>query len=179
MLRLVLSVVAATTAANFADGQNFDPDSGYRISHYRSVIPGPPEGVRKINVQEALQLHRRRGALFIDVTPAEGGRRNEMTGVWALAEAHQTIPRAHWFPEAGRGQIETAIESRFLGGVARLYHGRRRRPIVVFCLADCWMSWNAALRLRRAGYRDVRWLADGVDGWREKGLMLEDADPEN
>jgi len=26
-----------------------------------------------------------------------------------------------------------------------------RRTLIVFCLADCWMSWNAAWRLSRIG----------------------------
>jgi len=26
-----------------------------------------------------------------------------------------------------------------------------RRTLIVFCLADCWMSWNAAWRLSHAG----------------------------
>jgi rhodanese-related sulfurtransferase len=33
------------------------------------------------------------------------------------------------------------------------------------------------LRLHRAGYRDVRWYADGVDGWREAGLPTVNATP--
>jgi len=47
-----------------------------------------------------------------------------------------------------------------------------RRTLIVFCLADCWMSWNAAWRLSRAGYRDVRWFAEGADGWRDLGRPL-------
>jgi len=26
-----------------------------------------------------------------------------------------------------------------------------RRTLIVFCQVDCWMSWNAAWRLSRAG----------------------------
>jgi PQQ-dependent catabolism-associated CXXCW motif protein len=50
--------------------------------------------------------------------------------------------------------------------------------IVTFCLADCWMSWNAARRLRSLGYANVWWLAEGTDGWRELGLPLVDTVPE-
>ncbi|AUW60606.1 rhodanese (plasmid) [Sphingobium sp. SCG-1] len=178
MLTLVLGAAVAVAGMPLTDGRDFDAVSGYRIAHYRSVVPFPPEGVRKIEVQEALELLRRQGALFVDVTPAQGGRRDALTGHWALAETHETIPGARWFPDAGRGQLEPVAEAWFLGGMARLLRGSVR-PIVVFCLADCWMSWNASMRLRRAGYRDVRWFADGVDGWREKGLMLVNRYPEN
>jgi len=177
MLWFLLCLAAA--ASPIVDGADFDPVSGYRISHYRAPVPAPPEGVRKIDVHEALELSRHGNALFIDVTPAEGGRREEATGLWVLAEVHKTIPGARWFPEAGRGRLENATEAWFLGGVARLSHGRQGQPVVVFCLADCWMSWNASLRLRRAGHRDVRWLGDGVDGWRDLGLPLTNGRPEN
>jgi PQQ-dependent catabolism-associated CXXCW motif protein len=50
--------------------------------------------------------------------------------------------------------------------------------IVTFCLSDCWMSWNAARRLRAMGYTHVRWLAEGTDGWRDAGLPLVQVMPE-
>ena len=165
-------------AAPIEGARDFDAVSGYRVSHYRALVPAPPEGVRRIDVHEALALSRQ-GMLFVDVTPAEGGRRDEVTGQWVLAGEHSTIPGARWFPEAGRGWLESATEAWFLGGVARLSQHRQNRPIVVFCLADCWMSWNAALRLRRAGHRDVLWFGEGIDGWREMGLQLTKGRPED
>ena len=48
-------------------------------------------------------------------------------------------------------------------------------PIVVFCSnADCWLSWNAALRLVQAGYREVHWYRGGVDAWKRAGLPMVD-----
>lgn len=176
MLSFLLCLVAA--AAPLAERADFDAVSGYRVSHYRAPVPAPPEGVRRIGTHEALELSQQ-GMLFIDVTPAEGGRREEMTGRWVLAEVHETIPGARWFPEAGRGRLESATEAWFLSGVARLSKGRHHEPIIVFCLADCWMSWNASLRLRRAGYRDVRWFGTGIDGWREMGMPLTSGRPES
>jgi PQQ-dependent catabolism-associated CXXCW motif protein len=146
---------------------DFDPVTRYRTAHYRGIVPAAPEGVLRIDARAARLLWRQRRALFIDLTPAEGGQRDARSGRWTLAVPHRTIPRAHWFPEAGRGVPAPEIAGWFTKGVARL--ATRRRTIVVFCLADCWMSWNAALRLHRAGYRDVRWFADGLDGWRDTG----------
>jgi PQQ-dependent catabolism-associated CXXCW motif protein len=116
-------------------------------------------------------------ALLIDVLPAEGGHR-DADGTWHLARPRPSIPGAHWFPEAGRGVLEPAIAHWFERGVARLTKGDRQRMIVTFCLADCWMSWNAARRLHALGYTNVHWLAEGTDGWRELGLPLADAVPE-
>lgn len=156
----------------------FDADSGMRIAQYRAPVGPPPRGVAQITADEAIALHRGPGALFIDVLPAAGGHRDPKTGTWALAEPHHTIPGAHWFPESGRGVLAPDIESWFLTGVARLSDGSRTRPIIVFCLADCWMSWNAARRLAIAGYKDVRWFAEGTDGWTEVGGATETGTPE-
>lgn len=169
MLAALLMVLQVASTPMPADATVFDPITGYRIGAYRGVVPAPPEGVPRVDVGQAARL-KARGALFVDVTPAEGGGRHPATGEWRLASVHRTIPGAHWFPEAGRGRPDAAIAAWFDHGLARSV-GRRgmSRTIVVFCLADCWMSWNAALRLRRAGYRDVHWFADGVDGWIEAG----------
>jgi PQQ-dependent catabolism-associated CXXCW motif protein len=48
---------------------------------------------------------------------------------------------------------------------------------VVFCRADCWMSWNAARRLASQGIRHVRWLAEGIEGWHDSGARLVPATP--
>ena len=110
-------------------------------------------------------------ATLIDVVPAEGAVRTA-DGHWRLAREQRSIAGAAWFPEAGRGAIDPAVERWFLRGVARLHAAAPRATLIVFCLADCWMSWNAAWRLRRAGYRRVRWFAEGVDGWRDLGRPL-------
>jgi PQQ-dependent catabolism-associated CXXCW motif protein len=45
--------------------------------------------------------------------------------------------------------------------------------VVFYCLADCWMSWNAAKRAASWGYREVLWYRDGTDGWEAAGLPTE------
>jgi len=173
-IRLVL--MAAMLAAAPGGEETLFNAEGYRIAHYRGPIFAAPEGVRRIAAREAVRLRPGRDAIFIDVLPAEGGHRDE-EGRWHLATSHASIPGAHWFPEAGRGEPDPAIAAGFVQGIAHLSAGRPDRPLVVFCLADCWMSWNAALRLHRLGYRDVRWLADGLDGWRDLGQPLRRAVP--
>lgn len=155
-----------------AEGADFDAATGYRIAHYRAVVPAPPEGVPRIGTEDVAALARGRRAILIDVTPAEGGVRDAASGKWRLAGPHFTIPGALWFPEAGRGVLADGIEPWFLGGVRRRAGRGPGRPVIVFCLADCWMSWNAALRLRRAGLRDVRWFVEGANGWTDAGRRL-------
>ena len=146
----------------------FDPVTGYRIAHYRGVVGDSPPGVIRIDDAQAGALHDAGKALFVDVTPAPG----------AGLAPHQTITGAHWFPEAGRGPPDPAIDTWFAAGIKRLTRGTKRRTIVVFCLADCWMSWNASWKLTRLGYADVRWYANGIDGWRDLGRRSVVVQPE-
>ncbi|CAN5367336.1 PQQ-dependent catabolism-associated CXXCW motif protein [soil metagenome] len=169
MLFIVASAAGAQDAVSL-----FDPVTGYRVTHYRGVVDRAAEGFTRIDIDRVVALQRR--AVFIDVTPAEGGVRAD-DGTWRLAMPHATIPGAHWFPEAGRGELAPGIGAWFDQGVKQLARGRHDRPIVIFCLADCWMSWNAGLRLRRAGYGRVLWFAEGIDGWKESGRALADVKP--
>jgi PQQ-dependent catabolism-associated CXXCW motif protein len=168
---LPFCLLALTAAAATVPDARFDPHTGYRIAEYRGIIPEPPPGVRRIDAAAVARLVDAGRATLIDVVPAEGAVR-EVDGRWRLAREQRGIPGAAWFPEAGRGRIDPAIERWFLNGVARLRAAEPRRTLIVFCLADCWMSWNAAWRLKRAGYAQVRWFADGADGWRELGRPL-------
>lgn len=173
---MLLAALLPLVLASVPAGPLFNAD-GYRIMRYRAPVPSAPEGVTPVAAGEVSALRDRHNALLIDVMPAEGGHR-EADGRWRLALPRRTIPGAHWFPEAGRGDPDPAIAAGFVRGVARLSNGRRERTIVVFCLSDCWMSWNAARRLAALGYRDVRWLAEGTDGWSALSLPLVDAVPE-
>lgn len=172
---LLVPGMAHAAAPEPAASQVLFGADGYRISHYRGPVPIAPEGVQRITAREVADL--RDHALLIDVLPAEGGHRDE-DGTWHLALERPSIPGAHWFPEAGRGALSPEIARWFRHGIARLTAGDRQRMIVTFCLADCWMSWNAARRLHGWGYRNVRWLAEGTDGWRELGLPFVNAIPE-
>ena len=49
--------------------------------------------------------------------------------------------------------------------------------MVFYCLADCWMSWNAAKRAAAWGWRQVLWYRDGMDGWEAAGLPTEELHP--
>lgn len=165
-------LLAAAPLVVPSDAAYFDPATGYRITHYRAVVPIAPEGVDRLSIGDVVKMARTGRAILVDVSPAEGGIRDTVTGRWHLAMSHETIPGAHWFPEAGRGQLVDGIERWFVDGVKHLQSNRRDRSIVVFCLADCWMSWNAARRLHGAGLYNVKWFAEGIDGWRENGRTL-------
>ena len=174
----------AAMLALFATGAQAAPGDdalfgahGYRVAHYRAPVSRPPNGVGRIAPVAVALLRPDIDAILIDVLPAEGGHR-EADGRWRLARERPSIPGAHWFPEAGRGDLSPAIDRWFQEGLVRLTGGARDRMIITFCLADCWMGWNAARRLRALGYTNIWWLAEGTDGWRDLGRPLINARPE-
>ena len=181
MIWKTLLMMALILASAEAYGEVLEPglfgEDGYRITHYRAPVARAPTGVGRIAPVAAAQLRPDIDAVFIDVLPAEGGHR-DAGGNWHLAQPRSSIIGAHWLPETGRGVLAADIERYFEHGLIALTHGRKDRMIITFCLADCWMSWNAARRLRAMGYRNVWWLAEGTDGWREMGLPLANAVPE-
>ncbi|MEL0029015.1 MAG: rhodanese-like domain-containing protein, partial [Perlucidibaca sp.] len=65
-----------------------------------------------------------------------------------------------------------------LDGLERATGGDRARPLVIFCQAGCWMSWNAAKRALAHGYQQVLWLPEGMDGWIGEGYPVENLQPE-
>jgi PQQ-dependent catabolism-associated CXXCW motif protein len=59
----------------------------------------------------------------------------------------------------------------------RITGGDRAKLLVIYCLRDCWMSWNAAKRAMALGYANVAWYPDGNDGWVAEELPLEEGRP--
>jgi PQQ-dependent catabolism-associated CXXCW motif protein len=90
----------------------------------------------------------------------------------------RNIPGGVWLPDTGYGALAPATEDYLRGNLARVTEGDRTKALVVYCLRDCWMSWNAAKRILSIGYANVVWYPDGTDGWAEAGLPLRESMPE-
>lgn len=150
---------------------------GYRSARYRAPVTVDPRPASRIALPAAIELAQQGGALFIDVMPAEGGVRDPATGRWRLSIEHETIPGAAWHPEAGRSPVDPALWHGLEQAVAIARKRHPARPVVVFCRADCWMSWNAARRLASRGVSGVWWLSEGTDGWHAAELRLVPARP--
>ena len=156
----------------------FDAE-GYRRARYRAPVDRKPTPARQIALADALRFSPGKNALFIDVLPAEGGVRDPETGQWTLAAPHETIPGALWFPEVGRAPVDVTLWAMFIWEVRLMRVVQPLGPIVVFCRADCWMSWNAARRLALVGVPNVRWLAEGIDGWHDAARPLAPVQPQS
>ena len=53
----------------------------------------------------------------------------------------------------------------FHDALAALTLGDPARPLVFYCEANCWMSWNAARRAVAEGYTAVYWFPGGMQDW--------------
>lgn len=91
---------------------------------------------------------------------------------------HRSIPGAVWMPGAGVAPLSPERETLFLRRVAELTGGDRTKPVVTFCRPECWGSWNAGRRLVLAGYTNVHWFPEGVEGWQDdRGTAVAKPDP--
>ncbi|GHC99729.1 rhodanese-like domain-containing protein [Novosphingobium pokkalii] len=169
-LMLALAPPALAQAAPPFDAQ------GYRNAAFRAPVDRDPAPATAMALADARRLAPG-AALFVDVLPAEGAHRDPASGRWTLAAPHATIPGALWFPETGRAPPDPLLWGALLARAMAFRQAHPAAPIVLFCRADCWMSWNAARRLALAGVPGVRWLAEGIEGWHDAGGALVPATP--
>jgi PQQ-dependent catabolism-associated CXXCW motif protein len=172
-LASALLLLAASAAR--ADAPAEPPD--YRQEDYRAPVPATVAGGRAIDTAEAEALWRDHHALFVDVLPAP--RRPESLPAETLWKPvpRRDIPESLWLPEVGRGALSAEIDAYFREGLARASKGDKAAPIVFYCLADCWMSWNATKRAAGYGYTQLYWYRDGTTGWEAAKLPTAEATP--
>jgi PQQ-dependent catabolism-associated CXXCW motif protein len=152
-----------------------EPDS-YRTEDYRAPVPRTLRGARVVTTAEAKAIWQRRDGVFVDVMPRPPRPDLPPGTIWR-DRPRQSIPGAVWLPDTGYGTLAAPMEAWLGQSLERITGGDRAKLLVVFCLRDCWMSWNAAKRALALGYSNVAWYPDGTDGWSEANLPLKDATP--
>jgi PQQ-dependent catabolism-associated CXXCW motif protein len=145
----------------------------YRMGDYRAPVPLELEGATTLDTDEARALLAGENVVLLDVLPAP--RRDD--GLWLIPKPRLSLPGAVWLANTGYGDLSPAMRAWFAGQLEQLSGGDRTRPLMFFCVIDCWMSWNAARRALSLGYRRVYWYPDGADGWEFAGLPLERVEP--
>jgi PQQ-dependent catabolism-associated CXXCW motif protein len=153
-----------------------EPD-GYRTDDYRAPVPATLAGVRVLTTGEAASIWRARTGVFIDVLPRAPKPSLPPGTVWR-DQPRLNIPGSMWLPDTGYGKLATATEDYLRRGLVRATAGNNAALVVVYCQADCWMSWNAAKRILAYGYSNVAWYPEGTDGWERAGLDLAESQPE-
>jgi PQQ-dependent catabolism-associated CXXCW motif protein len=176
-LVMVTFAIADARAAEMLEAEVLEPD-GYRLEEYRAPTPATLRGAKAIGTQEAEKIWRSHSASFIDVLPRPPRPRNLPEGTLWRDKPRSNIPDSIWLPDTGYGELAPAMANYFSRGLEKATGGDHARLLVLYCLMDCWMSWNAAKRALTLGYSNVAWYREGTDGWLAAGLPLTDATPE-
>jgi PQQ-dependent catabolism-associated CXXCW motif protein len=175
LARPIVALLILTVAARAQESPT-EP-AGYRTDNYRSPVPATIAGARVLATEEAEAIWRAGKAVFIDVLPRPPKPSNLPEGTIWRDKPRFNIPGSVWLPDTGYGALAAATEDYLREGLARATSGDKAKQLVIYCQADCWMSWNAAKRALSYGYSNVAWYPDGTDGWQRASLPVEDSQP--
>jgi PQQ-dependent catabolism-associated CXXCW motif protein len=179
MWKLACLIVAIAGFAVPALAQANAPEPAeYRADNYRAPVPATLAGARVLATEEAEAIWRAGTGVFIDVLPHPPKPQNLPAGTVWREKPRLNIPGSVWLPDTGYGMLATATEEYLREGLARASGGDRAKLLVIYCQADCWMSWNAAKRALTYGYSNVAWYPEGTDGWQRADLPVEESQPQ-
>jgi PQQ-dependent catabolism-associated CXXCW motif protein len=180
-LRLLLGVASGLVVLACTDvfSQDRVPEPAeYRTNAYRAPTPATLAGAKVISTDEAERLWRDKAAIFVDVMPHTPRPANLPPGTIWRDKPRENIPGSIWLPDTGNGALAPVTEDYLRRNLERATGADHAKPLVIYCLRNCWMSWNAAKRVLTMGYANVAWYPDGTDGWTEMLLPVEQAQPE-
>jgi PQQ-dependent catabolism-associated CXXCW motif protein len=146
--------------------------AAYRQDNYREPTPATVNGKPPTTTADAHRLWEARSALFVDVLPAPRRQGGLASGTVCAPLPRLDIPGSIWLPDVGRGTLSPELEAWFRAELERVTAGNRAAPLVFYCLAHCWMSWNATKRALSWGYTAAQWYDEGTDGWEASGYPL-------
>jgi len=178
--RVLLGVVSGLAAFVAADVRGEDrpaEPTEYRTTDYRAPTPAGLAGARVVSTEEAERLWQGQSAVFVDVLPRAPRPANLPPGTIWRDRPRQDIPGSIWLPDTGYGALAPATEDYLRKNLQRATGGDRAKLLVIYCLRDCWMSWNAAKRILSMGYANVAWYPDGTDGWTDTLLPVAEVQP--
>src|SRR5262249_11159411 len=123
-----------------ASGQDISEPEGYRTEDYCAPTPTTLKGARVVTTVEAEQIWMSGGAIFLDVLPHAPRPANLPPGTIWREKPRRNIPGSCWLPDPATGRSRRRPRTRT--NLARVTGGDRTKALVVYCLRDCWMSWN-------------------------------------
>jgi PQQ-dependent catabolism-associated CXXCW motif protein len=169
-----VALLAPIAAGAQSDAPVPEPD-GYRMDRFRAPVPTTLKGATVLSTKEVEALAG--AAVLIDVLPRPPKPEGLKEGTIWRPRPRSNIPGSVWLPNTGFGVLPISVEAYFRDNLTRLTEGDPARKLVFYCLANCWMSWNAAKRALTYGYSQVYWYPEGTDAWSAAGLPLEPSEP--
>ena len=166
--------------AALSPAQQDDPPEPeeYRTDNYRAPVPATLAGARVLTTEEAEAIWRAKAGVFIDVLPRAPKPQNLPEGTVWRDKPRLNIPGSVWLPDTGYGTLAAATEDYFRARSRPRLRRQQGNLLVIYCQADCWMSWNAAKRALSYGYPNVAWYPEGTDGWERANLPPTESQPE-
>lgn len=167
-LREMITLAQGATAPGGFAGEEKDwgvsPTARLRAAGYHSPTPLKIPGGRVVTTAQLKSLMEREPRPYL-IDVLGGG-------------THRTVAGAFWMSGAGAGDLSKEEESRFARAVGNFAAGDKARPLVFFCAdAECWLSYNAALRAIALGYTNIMWYRGGVSAWGAAGLPMSQSEP--
>jgi sulfur-oxidizing protein SoxY len=164
------------SAAAAAPESHVAEPTDFWLGPVNAPVPGTLSGGTVIRANDLATLLKQRQAVVVDVSSSQ--QRPEKLApqaVW-MPPPHPLIPGSLWIAGAGAGAIDANTEKLYRQQLAEATSHNLDHPVVVYCHERCWLSWNAAKRAIRYGYRKVYWFPDGIEGWRAAGYETATAD---
>ena len=151
----------------------------YRLDNYRAPTPACVPDAITIDTAELQKLViQTTKPILIDVLSVITRPNVEFgESKWLPNKERLSLPNSVWLPNVGYGYLDEQMQHYFQSQLLALTEGNKFKPLVFFCIADCWMSWNSVQRARDYGYKNIYWYKNGTDGWAESGLAVEKIDP--
>lgn len=147
---------------------------GYRVTRYRSPPPDDSEDAQLVSTVQLQELiEKMDNLILLDVLPLSTAQ-----GKFVQRKKRFNIPGSYWLPNVGKGELSEENEAYFRYYLEKITENSKVRPIVMYCRADCWMSWNAVKRARNWGYSNLYWYREGMNGWRDASLKEVESLPE-
>jgi PQQ-dependent catabolism-associated CXXCW motif protein len=172
----LIAVTLGWTVSTHAE--NAPEPEGYRTDNYRAPVPATLAGARVLRTEQAEAIWRSRSGVFVDVLPRPPKPPNLPAGTVWRDKPRFNIPGSIWLPDTGYGELAATTESYLRHGLVKATGGSKAKLLVIYCQADCWMSWNAAKRALSYGYSNVAWYPAGTDGWQWADLPVAESRPE-
>ncbi|WP_083007427.1 rhodanese-like domain-containing protein [Halomonas sp. GT] len=140
---------------------------GYRLPPFKAPVTAPLPGVTTLDDHAFQALLASPPVILVDVYALPWHN-----GLFLQESAHLTIPGSMWLPNVGAASLEEEWVDYFTTALNAQRERAEAAPLVFFCRADCWLSWNAARRAEAMGYDELYWYPNGVDGWQASGHSL-------
>jgi rhodanese-related sulfurtransferase len=132
------------------------------------AAPSPEGGPGSISQEELRALKEEKGLILFDARAKTDFERERIAGA--------SLPHgADYYRdmELFRQKIVRAAPDSKASLRASTEALPRDSVIVTYCNKHCGLSKSLKMQLEDLGFTNVRWLAGGIDTWREKGYPLE------